>query len=100
MKIPKLPSRSPIPKGTPPPQPLPLAFGGGSDSGPTAGVPDSPKVDPGGDEKRRRKEGERVAKWMMMMSVRRRDQGGNIAEWQWRRDAQGTKVSPEGGSHG
>lgn len=31
-------------------------------------------------------------KWMKMMSVKKRDQGGNIAEWAWRSDGQGSKV--------
>jgi hypothetical protein len=38
------------------------------------------------------KEKERVGKWMRMMSVKKRDQGGNIAEWAWRSDGQGSKV--------
>lgn len=92
MGIPKLPPQSPIPKGTPPPQPPPPSFGAGTDSGPSARTPSSPKLRPDEDQQRRRKEEERVAKWMRMMSVKRRDEGGNIAGWQWKKDVKGTKV--------
>jgi hypothetical protein len=45
------------------------------------------------DERAREKEDERVGKWMRMMSAKKRDQGGNIAEWGWRQDVQ-AKVGP------
>lgn len=48
----------------------------------------------------KRKETERVDKWMAMMSVKKRDQGGNIAEWGWRKDAQGQKVRRVGSDVG
>jgi hypothetical protein len=44
------------------------------------------------EERHRRKERERVDKWMKMMKVVKRDQGGNILEWGWRTDGQGSKV--------
>lgn len=49
------------------------------------------------DEKQRRKERERVDKWMKMMKVTKRDQGGNILEWGWRMDGQGSKVGHASG---
>lgn len=32
-----------------------------------------------------------------MVAVKSRDQGGNIAEWKWREDGQGAKVSEQPG---
>lgn len=42
-------------------------------------------------DKQRKKEDARVGKWMKMMSVKKRDQGGNTVQWGWR-DAQKAKV--------
>lgn len=55
-------------------------------------VPDMPSEKLQEDEKRRRKERERVDKWMKMMRVVKRDQGGNILQWGWKTDGQGHKV--------
>lgn len=56
-------------------------------------MPESPRLGTGEEERGKRKEAERVDKWMRMMSVKKRDEGGNITEWGWRRDGQGSKVS-------
>jgi hypothetical protein len=67
-------------------------------NGPSDHEPKMPEMPSGrlkseADEKQRRKEKERVDKWMKMMKVTKRDQGGNIMEWGWRMDGQGSKVS-------
>lgn len=41
--------------------------------------------------KARRKEEERVSKWMKMMSVAERDKGGNITAWKWSAHGDGAK---------
>uniref|UniRef100_A0A494G9L0 Uncharacterized protein n=1 Tax=Solanum lycopersicum TaxID=4081 RepID=A0A494G9L0_SOLLC len=99
LKIPKLPKTSPIPAGhteAPPPGP---AFGAMAE-GPSPRAPDTPKHSNREAEMHKRKETERVDKWMAMMSVKKRDQGGNIAEWGWRKDAQGQKVRRDGSDVG
>jgi hypothetical protein len=55
-------------------------------------MPDIPPAQNGADDKQRKKERERVDKWMKMMKVVKRDQGGNILQWGWRMDGQGAKV--------
>lgn len=86
-RIPKLPKESPL-KGVPPAQP------NMSHHGAEPRAPDTPKKgSQTPTEPRKRKEQERVDKWMKMMKVARRDQGGNIQEWVWRSDGQGAKVS-------
>ena len=87
-KIPKLPSKSPIPPGTAPPQQTNF----GPHDGPEAPVPASPDDVPGTGERSRQKESERVNKWMDMMSVRRRDEGGNIIEWGWKKESRAKVV--------
>lgn len=57
-------------------------------------MPGTPKRATEEDAGQRRKEQERVDKWMRMMKVAKRDQGGNIQEWCWRSDGQGSKVRP------
>jgi hypothetical protein len=89
LKIPKLPKVSPL-AGVPA---QPLAMNGPSDHEPKA--PMMPTAYLGESEKHRRKERERVDKWMKMMKVTKRDQGGNILEWGWKMDGQGHKVSPQ-----
>lgn len=49
-------------------------------------MPDTPKLVRGAAEAQRKKEESRVGKWMKMMSVKRRDQGGNTVEWGWKSD--------------
>lgn len=64
---------------------------------PVKGPPPSPPAVPAGgpsraDETRhRKKEAERVGKWMAMMSVAARDEGRNVIGWRW--------SSTEGGKH-
>ncbi|ORY35439.1 putative GTPase activating protein [Naematelia encephala] len=89
-KIPKLPSRSPMPKREKPPAQTGF-LPGNSEAGPSPRVPSSPAIS-GEDEKHRRKETERVGKWMKMMKVDKRDPGGNISSWVWRSDGQGAKL--------
>lgn len=84
LKTPKLPSVSPIPPNSAPP-PAP-SFG--TQEGPAPKGPASPRSLPGEGDRRRKKEEERVGKWMKMMSVRQRDQGGNTLQWGWRSDSQ------------
>lgn len=74
------------------------AKSGGSVKVPVAkgSPPSPPAVPPGGpsraDETRqRKKEAERVGKWMAMMSVAERDEGRNVVGWRW--------SSTEGGKH-
>lgn len=57
-------------------------------------MPEMPAAQNGEGDKQRKKERERVDKWMKMMKVIKRDQGGNILQWGWRMDGQGAKVSP------
>lgn len=90
-RIPKLPKESPL-KGVPPVQP---DMGGPSDHEPRQA--DTPKRNDSGTGTpvaQRRKEQERVDKWMKMMKVGKRDQGGNVQDWVWRSDGQGAKVGP------
>ncbi|WVQ99910.1 hypothetical protein IAU59_007053 [Kwoniella sp. CBS 9459] len=89
-KIPKLPSVSPL-AGKPPAEPN-NAFMPSSDSGPSAKTPPSPRLNGSEEAKLKAKETERVDKWGKMMSIKRRDHGGNICEWDWRKDAQGAKL--------
>lgn len=84
-RIPRLPSTSPL-AGKTASRPIatnPIL----PSSGPPPRTPDVPKAIPGDDERHRRKETERVSKWMQMMSVKRRE-GGNAVSWAWRSDAQ------------
>ncbi|EIW67373.1 hypothetical protein TREMEDRAFT_13152, partial [Tremella mesenterica DSM 1558] len=87
-RVPKLPLISPL-AGKPPPSQthMDIMSGGGADS-PRA--PETPRSIPGEDERHRKKEQERVEKWMKMMIVKRRE-GGNAVEWGWRGEAE-TKV--------
>lgn len=78
-KIPKLPSKSPL-AGQPRVDPPPPGPGGGGD-GPQARTP-GPKSQ-AEEEGHKRKESERVGKWMKMMGVKRRE-GGNAVEWNWK----------------
>lgn len=82
LKIPKLPSTSPL-AGRAREEPS-MGAGPGGD-GPSPRVPDSPRL---GEGRGRKKEEERVDKWMKMMSVKKRDQGGNIAQWGWKAEVQ------------
>jgi hypothetical protein len=87
-KVPKLQVRSslgvprqptPQPQMTPsnlPPPPSPLV------PGEARSVPT---------QKARKKEEERVAKWMRMMSVGQRDSGRNILSWKWSSNGEGAK---------
>ncbi|KAK8854863.1 hypothetical protein IAR55_003602 [Kwoniella newhampshirensis] len=89
-KIPKLPTASPL-AGKPPVEPI-SSFTPSADPGPAPKAPQSPRPDVNEEERLRRKESERVGKWGKMMSVKKRDGGGNIAEWDWRKDGQGAKL--------
>lgn len=84
LKFPKLPSTSPTPANSAPP-PAP-SFS--AQEGPAPRTPTSPRILPGENDRHRRKEQERVGKWMKMMSVKKRDQGGNTVQWGWRSDVQ------------
>ncbi|ORX38596.1 rab-GTPase-TBC domain-domain-containing protein [Kockovaella imperatae] len=90
-KIPKLPSKSSIPPGTKV-QPPPPSFGPSTDDAPGPRPPPSPRPENEEGQRFRRKEDERVGKWMQMMRVSKRDQGGNIQTWEWRKDGQGSKL--------
>lgn len=88
-KVPKLQMRSSL-GGNRPTTPTPPSVGR-----PNAPPPPSPSVPA---EKRnditpkaRRKEVERVEKWMRMMSVGKRDKGGNIIAWRWSSNGEGAK---------
>jgi hypothetical protein len=72
-----------------------MGAGPGGD-GPSPKVPDSPRM---GEGRGRKKEEERVDKWMKMMSVKKRDQGGNIAQWGWKPEVQ-NKVGATGTDRG
>jgi hypothetical protein len=85
LKIPKLPAVSPL-AGQPRVEPPPPGPGGGD--GPVAKQP-SVRVE-AEYEGYKRKETERVGKWMRMMGVQRRE-GGNVVEWNWK-DEGTTKV--------
>ncbi|WVQ68224.1 uncharacterized protein L199_006431 [Kwoniella botswanensis] len=81
-KIPKLPSTSPL-AGKPPVEP-------NSSFDPSDGGGLSPRIPPintntntNEEERKKRREFERVDKWGKMMSIKQRDQGGNISEWSW-----------------
>ncbi|WWD18988.1 hypothetical protein CI109_103445 [Kwoniella shandongensis] len=89
-KVPKLPSISPL-AGKPAAEPI-SSFMPSADPGPSARIPQSPRMDGNGEERLRQKESERVGKWGKMMSVKNRDKGGNINEWEWRTDGQGAKL--------
>lgn len=101
LKIPKLPSASPL-AGQARVEPPPPGPGGGSE-GPTARTP-GPRTEAEHDSYKRR-ETERVGKWMAMMGVKRRE-GGNAVEWSWKdegkskvrhpQDAGDEKVGPRG----
>ncbi|WWC90808.1 uncharacterized protein L201_005745 [Kwoniella dendrophila CBS 6074] len=81
-QIPKLPSKSPL-EGKPKVEPNNSLIPS-NDSGPSAKQPpSSPRL--GGNEelKIKQKEIERVDKWGKMMSIKKRDKGGNISEWNW-----------------
>jgi hypothetical protein len=82
LKFPKLPSTSPL-AGRAREEPS-MGAGPGGD-GPSPRIPDSPRL---GEGRGRKKEEERVDKWMKMMSVKKRDQGGNIAQWGWKPEVQ------------
>lgn len=89
-RIPKLPKQSPL-KGMSPAQPN---MNGPSQHGNEPRAPGTPKRGLESEsDAHRRKEQERVDKWMRMMKVAKRDEGGNIQEWVWRSDGQGAKVS-------
>ncbi|OCF37837.1 GTPase activating protein [Kwoniella heveanensis BCC8398] len=90
LRIPKLPSVSPL-AGKPPAEPN-TSFTPSSDSGPSARTPPSPRLNGNEEAKLKAKETERVDKWGKMMSIKRRDSGGNISEWDWRKDGQGAKL--------
>lgn len=77
-KIPKLPSVSPL-AGQPRTEPPPPGPGGGE--GPSPRQPSSNGEVESASSKR--KEAERVEKWMKMMGVKRRE-GGNAIEWAWK----------------
>ncbi|TYJ56104.1 hypothetical protein B9479_003214 [Cryptococcus floricola] len=89
-KVPKLPSHSPL-SGKPPVEPN-NNFGPSNGNCPTANPPKSPSLDGSEEDRAKRKETERVGKWARMMKVKKRDPGGNIAEWDWSHDRQGTKL--------
>lgn len=85
-RIPRLPKESPL-KGVPA---VPPTMAGPSDHEPR--MPDTPKRASTETVTQKRKEQERVDKWMRMMKVSKRDEGGNIQDWVWRSDGQGSKV--------
>ncbi|WRT68299.1 uncharacterized protein IL334_005275 [Kwoniella shivajii] len=88
-KIPKLPSSSPL-KGKPPVEPN-SSFAP-TDSGPSARLPSSPNINSSEVDRMKKKEAERVGKWGKMMSIKNRDQGGNISQWEWRSDVDKNKL--------
>lgn len=90
LKMPKLPAVSPL-KGVPPAQSS-MSMAAQLAEGPSAKMPSDANA-VSDTPRHREREKERVGKWMKMMRVKSRDQGGNIAEWAWRSDGQGTKVS-------
>jgi hypothetical protein len=90
-KIPKIPLKSPLANTKPVAPPPSLPFGAHPD-GPAPKAPLTPKINPTEGDKNRRKEEERVGKWMKMMGVKTRDEGGNVRTWAWGSDAQGGKV--------
>ncbi|WVW85735.1 hypothetical protein I302_107773 [Kwoniella bestiolae CBS 10118] len=81
-KIPKLPSISPL-AGKPPVEP-------NSTFNPSDGSGLSPRIPPSTpnteDERVKRREFDRVDKWGKMMSIKKRDQGGNITQWDWSKE--------------
>ncbi|KAL7423424.1 hypothetical protein Q5752_001004 [Cryptotrichosporon argae] len=82
--VPKLPAVSPLagrPAVVAPP-------GAGGVDGPSARQPTGRE---GQDDARTTREEGRVGKWLSMMAVRRRDEGGNAREWKWR-DEERAKV--------
>ncbi|WWC71665.1 uncharacterized protein I206_105623 [Kwoniella pini CBS 10737] len=82
MKIPKLPSSSPL-DVKPPAEPS-NNFMPSNDNGPSPKLPPpSPTLKASEEDKIRKKEFNRVDKWSRMMSIKRRDSGGNILEWDW-----------------
>ncbi|ODO06655.1 hypothetical protein I350_04013 [Cryptococcus amylolentus CBS 6273] len=89
-KVPKLPSHSPL-SGKPPVEPT-NNFGPSNGTCPTANPPQSPSLDGREEDRAKRKETERVGKWARMMKVKKRDPGGNIAEWDWSHEGQGAKL--------
>ena len=84
LKIPKLPSTSPIPPGSKVSPPPPSMH---APDGPMPRTPDTPKPNTGENDQQRKKENDRVSKWMKMMSVKKRDQGGNTIEWGWKSES-------------
>ncbi|WVQ81932.1 hypothetical protein IAT38_004059 [Cryptococcus sp. DSM 104549] len=90
-KFPRLPNSSPL-AGQPPAEPT-SSFSPSNDAGPSPKIPSSPRLDGNEDARTKRKESERVGKWEKMMKVQKRDTGGNIVEWGWDKDGQGTKLN-------
>lgn len=84
-KIPKLPRPSPL-AGKARPQPT-SSFGPGPATEPPAPQIPDPRHERAEASSRTIKENERVSKWMGMMSVRRKDAGGNAVEWGWKAGA-------------
>lgn len=79
-KVPKLKVKASWkPTKQPPPPPPPASNG----QPPAAAVP--PASGPSGGDRTRakKKEEERVMKWLEMMSVDKRDKGGNVTQWRW-----------------
>ncbi|WWC63189.1 uncharacterized protein I303_105789 [Kwoniella dejecticola CBS 10117] len=82
LKIPKLPNSSPL-EGKLAAEPS-NSFMPSGDAGPSPRIPPaSPTLRASEEDRIRKKEFDRVDKWGRMMSIKRRDSGGNISEWDW-----------------
>ncbi|WVN90220.1 uncharacterized protein L203_105456 [Cryptococcus depauperatus CBS 7841] len=89
-KYPRLPNVSPL-AGKPPAQPN-TTFSPVDELEPIPRPSKNPRFTSEEEAKVKKKEAERVLKWGKMMKVRKRDQGGNIIEWEWSKDGQGTRL--------
>ncbi|KAK4688988.1 hypothetical protein P7C73_g1125, partial [Tremellales sp. Uapishka_1] len=93
LRFPKLSSESPL-KNKQPAQatPSPMIASSSEEPGPSAKIPSSPTLSAGEEGRQKRKEDERVSKWEKMMSVKKRDQGGNVSEWKWAQNVDGKRL--------
>lgn len=80
-KVPKLKLRPGAKLTKQPPQPPPSTVSNGTP--PSAPVPPANGPSSADRTRARKKEEERVMKWLRMMSVDKRDAGGNVTQWRW-----------------
>jgi len=88
-KVPKLQVRSSLGAPSRPTTPNPQVSKPNAPPPPSPQVPNESRSEP--TLKARRKEEERVIKWMKMMSVGKRDSGRNIISWRWSSNGEGAK---------